>query len=66
MLHKNMDCLDFHADNLEWGRESSPVYQEYKEDMDNLTVKLNSGHPNPVPFGADVSNIIIRNISVGI
>lgn len=52
VLHKNMDYLDFHADNLEWVEENSVEYQEYmkrkKEDKDNLTVKLNPGHPNPL------------------
>lgn len=50
VLHKNMDYLDFHADNLEWVEESSPEYQEYmrrkKEDMDKLTIELNHNNPN--------------------
>lgn len=50
VLHKNMNYLDFHADNLEWVEESSPEYQEYmrrkKEDMDKLTKELNRNNPN--------------------
>ena len=49
-LHKNMNYLDFHADNLEWVEESSPKYQEYmkrkKEDMDKLEKELNRNNPN--------------------
>lgn len=49
VLHKNMDYLDFHADNLEWVEESSPEYQEYmkkkKEDMDKLEKELNRNNP---------------------
>lgn len=49
VLHKNMDYLDFHADNLKWVEESSPEYQEYmkrkKEDMDKLTIELNRNNP---------------------
>lgn len=52
VLHKNMDYLDFHADNLEWVEESSPQYQEYmkkkREDMDKQTIRLNPNHPNPL------------------
>ena len=50
VLHKNMNYLDFHADNLEWVEESSPKYQEYmkrkKEDMDKLEKELNRNNPN--------------------
>lgn len=50
VLHKNMDYLDFHADNLKWVEESSPEYQEYmkrkKKDMDKLTIELNRNNPN--------------------
>lgn len=50
VLHKNMNYLDFHADNLEWVEESSPEYQEYikrkKEDIDKLTTRLNRNNPN--------------------
>ena len=50
VLHKNMNYLDFHADNLEWVEESSPEYQEYmkkkKEDMDKLEKELNRNNPN--------------------
>lgn len=50
VLHKNMDYLDFHADNLEWVEESSLEYQEYmkrkKEDIDKLTTELNRNNPN--------------------
>lgn len=49
VLHKNMNYLDFHADNLEWVEESSPEYQEYmkkkREDMDKLTKELNRNNP---------------------
>lgn len=50
VLHKNMNYLDCHADNLKWVEESSPEYQEYikrkKEDIDKLTTKLNRNNPN--------------------
>lgn len=50
VLHKNMNYLDFHADNLEWVEESSPEYQEYmkkkREDIDKLTKELNWNNPN--------------------
>ena len=50
VLHKNMDYLDFHADNLKWVEESSAEYQEYikkkKEDMDKLEKELNRNNPN--------------------
>ena len=50
VLHKNMNYLDYHADNLEWVEESSPEYQEYikrkKEDIDKLTKELNWNNPN--------------------
>lgn len=50
VLHKNMDYLDFHADNLKWVEENSPEYQEYmkrkKEDMDKLMIELNHNNPN--------------------
>ena len=50
VLHKNMNYLDFHADNLEWVEESSPKYQEYmkrkKEDIDKLTKEVNWNNPN--------------------
>lgn len=50
VLHKNMNYLDYHADNLKWVEESSPEYQEYmerkKEDMDKLEKELNHSNPN--------------------
>lgn len=50
VLHKNMDYLDYHADNLEWVEESSSEYQEYmkkkREDIDKLTKELNWNNPN--------------------
>lgn len=50
VLHKNMNYLDFHADNLKWVEESSPEYQEYmkrkKEDIDKLEKELNHSNPN--------------------
>lgn len=50
VLHKNMNYLDYHADNLKWVEESSPEYQEYmkrkKEDIDKLTTELNHDNPN--------------------
>lgn len=50
VLHKNMNYLDCHADNLKWVEESSPEYQEYmkkkKEDMDKLEKELNRNNPN--------------------
>lgn len=50
VLHKNMNYLDFHADNLKWVEESSPEYQEYmkkkREDIDKLTKELNWNNPN--------------------
>lgn len=50
VLHKNMDYLDFHADNLEWVEESSQEYRDYikrkEEDMDKLTKELNQNNPN--------------------
>ena len=50
VLHKNMNYLDYHADNLKWVEESSPEYQEYmknkREDMDKLTKELNRNNPN--------------------
>lgn len=50
VLHKNMNYLDCHADNLKWVEESSPEYQEYikrkKEDIDKLTTRLNRNNPN--------------------
>ena len=50
VLHKNMNYLDYHADNLKWVEESSPEYQEYmkrkKEDIDKLTKELNWNNPN--------------------
>lgn len=50
VLHKNLDYLDYHADNLKWVEEDSPEYQEYmkrkKEDMDKLTIELNRNNPN--------------------
>ncbi len=50
VLHKNMNYLDYHADNLEWVEESSSEYQEYmkkkREDIDKLTKELNRNNPN--------------------
>ncbi|MGJ0550365.1 hypothetical protein [Phocaeicola vulgatus] len=50
VLHKNMDYLDFHADNLKWVEESSAEYQEYikkkQDDIDKLTKELNRNNPN--------------------
>lgn len=50
VLHKNMDYLDFHADNLEWVEENSQEYQEYikkkREDMNELEKELNRNNPN--------------------
>ena len=50
VLHKNMNYLDYHADNLKWVEERSPEYQEYmerkKEDMDKLEKELNHSNPN--------------------
>lgn len=50
VLHKNMDYLDFHADNLEWVEENSQDYQDYmkkkREDMNKLTKELNRNNPN--------------------
>lgn len=50
VLHKNMNYLDYHADNLKWVEESSPEYQEYmkrkKEDINKLTTELNHDNPN--------------------
>ena len=50
VLHKNMNYLDFHADNLEWVEENSQEYQDYmkkkREDMDKLTKELNRNNPN--------------------
>lgn len=49
VLHKNMDYLDFHADNLKWVEESSAEYQEYikkkQDDIDKLTKELNRNNP---------------------
>lgn len=50
VLHKNMNYLDYHTDNLEWVEESSSEYQEYmkkkREDIDKLTKELNRNNPN--------------------
>lgn len=52
VLHKDMDYLNFSYDNLEWAEEDSQEYQEYlkkkQEDIDELTIHLNPGHPNPL------------------
>ena len=50
VLHKNMNYLDYHADNLEWVEESSSEYQEYmkkkREGIDKLTKEVNWNNPN--------------------
>ena len=52
VLHKDMDYLNFSYDNLEWAEEDSQEYQEYlkkkQSDIDELTIHLNPGHPNPL------------------
>lgn len=52
VLHKNMDYLDFHADNLEWVEECSQEYQEYMkkkcDDINNLTIKCNPNIDKPI------------------
>ena len=52
VLHKDLDYLNFNSSNLRWVEEASQEYQDYmkkkKEDMDQLTIKGNPNHPNPL------------------
>lgn len=52
VLHKDLDYLNFNSSNLKWSEETSQEYQDYmkkkKEDMDQLTIKGNPNHPNPL------------------
>lgn len=49
VLHKDNDYLNFNEENLEWVKESSQEYQNYKAkkktDIDELTKKLNPNKP---------------------
>lgn len=52
ILHKDENYLNFNSSNLVWIEEDSPEYQSYikkkQEDMDQLTIKGNPGHSNPL------------------
>ena len=52
VLHKDMDYLNYKADNLEWVEANDPRYIAYfkkkKDDIDKRTIAENPRHPNPL------------------
>lgn len=52
VLHKNMNYLDFHADNLEWVEESSPEYQEYMKRRRRIWISWRKNLTATIPISS--------------